>query len=209
MKKGMDKLSKFFNLSKHTLIFLLGLLAIGIICGSLFNVIISKSDQVIVNDYLANFFNKITNNELNFMNCFKDSLVFNYLYVLFIWILGISIIGLPIILFMFFGKAFTLGFTIAAIIKHYGVKGCLISLAYVFPHYIVNVFVFTVLTIYALSLSIRMIKCIVKRKTIDFRPIMKKYTFILIGCLIVILITSLYEALIMPNILKYILTIVK
>lgn len=209
MKKEMDKLSKFFNLSKRTLIFLLGLLIIGIICGSLFNVIISKSDQVVVNDYLANFFNKIMNNKLNFINNFRDAIIFNYLYILLIWILGISIIGLLVILFMFFGKAFTLGFTIAAIIKNYGVKGCLLSLAYVFPHYILNVFVFAILTVYALSLSIRMIKCIVKRKTIDFKPIMKKYTFVLIGCLIAVLITSLYESLIMPNILKYILKIIK
>lgn len=209
MKKGMDKLSKFFNLSKHTLIFLLGLLIIGIICGSLFNIVISKSDQIIVNDYLASFLDKITNGKLNVINCLKDAVVFNYIYILLIWILGISIIGLPIILFMFFGKAFTLGFTIAAIIKSYGVKGCLVSLVYVFPHYVINVLIFAILTVYALSLSVRMIKCIMKRKTLDFKPIMKKYTTILIICLFTVFLTSLYEALIMPNILKSILTIVK
>lgn len=209
MKKIMDKLSKFLNLSKRTLIFLSGLLIIGIICGSLFNVMISKNDQVIVNNYLTDFFNQILNNKLNFIKCFKESLIFNYLYIFLIWVLGISIIGLPIILFMFFGKAFTLGFTVAAIVKNLGLKGCLLSLLYVFPHYVINVLVFAVLTVYALSLSIRMIKCILKRKTMDFKHIMRKYTFILIGCLITIVITSLYESLIMPKILKYILQIIK
>lgn len=209
MKKLMDKLSKFLNLSKYTLIFLIGLLIIGIICGSIFNIIINKNDQIIVNNYLTAFFTQVLNNKLNYIKCLKESLMFNCLYILLIWVLGISIIGLPIILFMFFGKAFTLGFTIAAIIKKYGLKGCLLSLGYVFPHYIINVLVFAVLTTYATGLSVRLIKSIIKRKNMDFKLIMRKYTIVLITCLVGVLITSLYESLVMPNILKYILQIIK
>lgn len=209
MRKNLDKLLKFFNLSKTSLMFLLGLLIIGIICGSIFNVVISKNDQTIVSNYLNEFIISVNNNKLSFIDCFKDSIMFNYAYALIVWILGISIIGLPIIIFMFFGKCFTLGFTVSAIIKNYGIKGCLLSLGYVFPHYVVNVVVFLIFTLYATTLSIKMIKCIIKRKSIDFKPIMKKYTWILITGLLIILITSIFEAFAMPKILKFIITWVK
>lgn len=208
MKKYMDKLSKIFNLSKNTLIFLIGLLIVGIISGSLFNIIINKSDQAIVSNYLSDFLASIDQN-FSFFKCFKDSILFNYLYILVIWILGISLIGLPIIIFMFFGKCFTLGFTISAIIKNYGIKGCLLALGYVFPHYVINVLIFAILTLYATTLSLKMIKCIIKRKTLDFKPVMKKYTYILLFGLIIVLITTLYESYVMPKVLKYILTLIK
>lgn len=209
MKKYMDKLSKFLNLSKALLIFLLGLLVIGIICGSIFNLIINKNDQVLVNNYLSDFISSINNNKLSILSCFKDSIIFNYSFILIIWILGISIIGLPIVIFMYFGKSFTLGFTIAAIIKNYGIKGCLMSLGYVFPHCVINIFVFSILTLYAMALSIKMTKCIIKWKTIDFKPIMKKYKYILLICLVIVLMTSIYESFIMPKVLKYILSLIK
>lgn len=205
MKKYLDKLSKLFNFSKTSLIFLFGLFVIGIICGSVFNLIISKNDQVIVSNYLSEFITSVKGNKLTFLECFKDSIIFNYIYILIIWILGISVIGLPIVIFMFFGKSFTLGFTLSAIVKNYGVKGCLISLGYVFPHYIINVLLFSILTLYATTLSIKLIKSIIKRKTIDFKPIMKKYTYVLIVCLVLTLFTSLYESFLMPNVLKFIL----
>ena len=208
MRKYMDKLSKLFNINKKTLVFLLGLLFIGIISGCIFNILLVNQDQEIVKTYLVNFIELIKNNKLNYINTFKDSIIFNYLYIIIIWTLGVSIIGIPIIFFMFFGKSFTLGFTLSTIIKNYGIKGCLLSLGYVFPHYIINILVFLILTAYSTVLSLKMIKSILRKKNIDFKPIMKKYSFILLISLILILLTSLCEAFIMPTVVKYIINII-
>lgn len=208
MRKYMDKLSKLFNINKKTLVFLSGLLFIGIISGCIFNILLVKQDHEIVKTYLVNFIELIKNNKLNYINTFKDSIIFNYLYIIIIWTLGVSIIGIPIIFFMFFGKSFTLGFTLSTIIKNYGIKGCLLSLGYVFPHYIINILVFLILTAYSTILSLKMIKSILRKKNIDFKPIMKKYSFILLISLILILLTSLYESFIMPTVVKYIINII-
>ena len=208
MRKYMDKLSKLFNINKKTLVFLLGLLFIGIISGCIFNVLLVKQDQEIVKTYLVNFIELIKNNKLNYINTFKDSIIFNYLYIIIIWLLGVSIIGIPFIFFIFFGKSFTLGFTLSTIIKNYGIRGCLLSLGYVFPHYIINILVFLILTAYSTVLSLKLIKCIIRKKNIDFKPIMKKYSFILLISLILILLTSLYESFIMPTVVKYIINII-
>lgn len=208
MKKYMDKLSRLFNLRKKTLIFFIGLLIAGIISGCIFNILLIKQDNELVNTYLTNFIELIKNNKIIHLDTFKNSITFNYLYIIVIWLLGVSIIGIPIIFFMFFGKSFTLGFTLSAIIKKYGIKGCLLSLGYVFPHYILNILVFLVIMAYSTALSLKLIKCIIKRKTIDFKPIMKKYSIILLISLTTILLTSLYEAFIMPIIIKNIIKII-
>lgn len=209
MKKQLDKLSKTLKFSKTSVMFLFGLMIIGIISGSLFSLVITKADQSIVNKYLETFINSINNNSLIWIDCFKSSIIFNYIFILVIWLLGISVIGVPIILFMFFGKSFCLGFTISAIIKKYGIEGCLLSLVYLFPHYIANVIVILILTIYAITLSIKIVRCIIKPKTLDFKPIVKKYFYVLIMSIIIVLVTCLYEAYFMPKVLKIILNFIK
>ena len=49
MKKQMDKLKKKTSSNKRIIIFLFGLFMIGLIAGSLFVTIISKTDQALVN----------------------------------------------------------------------------------------------------------------------------------------------------------------
>lgn len=205
MKKYIQKITHLFKTSETMITFLLGLIIIGIISGSLFAVIISKSDQIIVNEHLDEFLTLIKSNKLNNLDTFLNSISFNYFNILAIWTLGISVIGLPIIIFIFFSKPFVLGFTISTIIKKYGIKGCLLSFAYVFPHYIANILVFFVLTLFSLTLSLKMIKSIIKRKTIDFKLVIKKYTYVLFISLIIILLSSLYETFLMPKALNLIL----
>lgn len=205
MKKYIQKLSKFLNLSKMMVVFLIGLLVIGVISGSLFLVILSKTDQKIVSEYLSDFIVLIQTNKFNGLTTMFSSVSFNYIYAFIIWIFGISIIGLPVVIFMFFGKTFTLGFTISTIIKKYGIKGCFLTLGYVFPHYIINIFVFSILTLYSATLSIKMIKSIIARKSVDFKYIMKKYSYVLIVSLGILLLSGIYESFVMPKILKMIL----
>ena len=205
MKKYMQKLFRILNLSKTTLIFLTGILVIGIISGSLFSVILNKTDQEIAVEYLNKFILLIENNKINGLETLLNSILFNYSYAIIIWVLGLSIIGLPIVIFMFFGKCFTLGFTISMVIKNFGLKGCLVSLGYIFPHCIINIFVFSILTLYSATLSLKLIKSIVSQKNIDFKLIMKKYLYIIFIALIGLLCTGIYEGFFMPKIFNFIL----
>lgn len=207
MKKYMQKLLRLFNLSKKMLVFLIGLLIVGIISGSLFSIIINNTDQKIVIDYLENFITLIQNDKFNSFETLLNSIVFNYSYAIIIWLLGISIIGLPIIVFMYFGKCFTLGFTISSVIRKFGLKGCVISFGYTFPHYIINVFIFSVLTLYSATLSLKIVKSIIGGKNVDFKQIIKKYLYVIFISLIVLLCTGLCESFLMPKILKFILKI--
>ncbi len=63
--------------------------------------------------------------------------IFNHLKTIFFFvILGISVIGVPLILFLLFAKGYILGFTIGFILQQLMGKGFLFTVTSVFPHYV-------------------------------------------------------------------------
>ena len=52
------------------------------------------------------FFNNIKDNKLNYIDTLKNSIISNMSLIIVIWLLGISIIGVPIITFLYFCKSF-------------------------------------------------------------------------------------------------------
>lgn len=204
----MDKLRKRVKLDKHLLIFLMILLIVGIIVGAVFVTILNESDQTLITEYLNSFLGNIENNKLNYISSFKNSLISNIIFVLIIWLLGISIIGLPIMIFMYFSKIFVLGFSIGSIIVNFHLKGIIFALVYSLGQALF-LFGLIILMIYAMSFSFKLIDCFFKKKTFDFKLVINKYTFILGIILIVSLIASLYDSYLLPLILKSIVSFIR
>lgn len=209
MKKILDKIKSNIQTNKNMLIFLSIIGIIGIIIGTILNIALNSEDSKLVSDFLNDFIYNIQNNTLNYKDSYINSLLSNLLYVIFIWLLGISVIGLPITLFIFFTKTFVIGFSIASIIANYKLKGCLLALSYIFPHMIINIFVYIILTMYSLSLSLKMLQTIVKKQTLDFKFIMHKYLKILLISIIAIIITAALEVFLTPILMKFIISILK
>lgn len=205
MKKIMDKLKGRMKTSRKMIVFFLVLLIIGIAAGTFFSLVISKSDKALVSDTIKNFFEAVQKNEINFMEVFKNTIFDNGTNSIFMWLLGISVIGIPILLFLYFSKAFILGFSIGSILLQYKAKGIFLCFFYIFPHQVLNLLLYTFLLLYALSLSIKLFFVLIRRKTIDFKPIMNKYILVFVITLIGFLFTALYEAYFMPKIVQIIL----
>lgn len=207
--KFLDKLKNKVKLDKNLFVFLIVLLLVGIIAGGVFVTILNNSDKTLVNEYINSFVDNIENGQVDYLFVIKNNLITNISYVLIIWLLGISIIGLPIIVIMYFFKIFTLGFTIGSIILSFKFKGVLFALIYAFPAQIFIILALLLLTMYAMSFSFKLIITIFKKKTMDFRLIMNKYFKILLICLIGVIIMSLYDAYVMPNIVKTIISFIR
>ena len=207
--KIMDKLKIKVKLDKKILLFLLILLIIGITVGSIFVTILNQSDKSLVNEHLNDFINSVEGNKLDFSLALKNNLVSNILYVLIIWLLGISVIGLPIIIFMFFSKTFILGFSVGAIISTFKTKGILFSLIYTFPGQVISLLFLILLVMYSMSFSFKMIYLIFKKKTLDFKIVMNKYFKVLLVVLIAIILMSLYDTYLMPRLVKSVITFIR
>ena len=207
--KIMDKLKIKVKLDKKILLFLLILLIIGITVGSIFVTILNQSDKSLVNEHLNDFLNSVEGNKLDFSLALKNNLVSNILYVLIIWLLGISVIGLPIIIFMFFSKTFILGFSVGAIISTFKTKGILFSLIYTFPGQVISLLFLILIVMYSMSFSFKMIYLIFKKKTLDFKIVMNKYFKVLLVVLIAIILMSLYDTYLMPRLVKSVITFIR
>lgn len=207
--KWMDKLKGTIKVNKKTLLFFTILLIIGIIAGSIFMAILSETDKKLVTDYFNNYISNIENNKLNYLESIKNGLFNNLLYIIIIWILGISIIGIPIVTIMFFIKSFTLGFSIASIVFNYKLKGCLLNFINIFPHQMIYFLIYMLITIYSIFFSLKMINSIINKKNMDFKIMMNKYVKILIISVIAITIGIIIETFITPLLIKIIIPLIK
>lgn len=207
--KIMDKLKNKVKLNQHLFVFYIILLLIGIIAGSVFVTILNNDDLMLVGKHLNSFLNNIDDNNINYIGALKSNLLTNIFIILIIWLLGISIIGLPIIIFIYFTKIFVTGFTIASIISTFKFKGLIFSFIYVFPSQVLIILILIFLMIFSSSFSFKLIYSIFKKKTFDFRYIMNKYFKVLLISLIVITITSLYDTYLLPIILKSLISFIR
>lgn len=205
MKKIMDKLKEKFKNNQRLILFLIGISIIGVIFGSLFITIISRQDQSLVQSYMIEFMNAIEKGELNYINAIQNTLVGNMIFTSIIWLLGISIIGIPITIFLYFTKSFMIGFSVASFILNYKLKGILYSILYIFPHHLINLIAFTLLMVYSLKFSYYLLNSILKKKTIHFKNLINPYLGVLIVVVITLLLTSLYETFAVPYFLKFFL----
>lgn len=200
--KVMDKLKNMVKFDKKIILFLSIITLIGILAGSIFVTILNEEDILLINSHLNDFINNIENNTIDYLLVLKNNLFTNVFYVIVLWLLGISIIGLPLILLIYFSKTFILGFSVGSIIATYKLKGIIFAFFYVFPGQIISLLSFFVLTIYAMSFSVKLIYSVLKKKTINFKLIMNKYLIILVLILIIVLLMNLYDTYIMPSIIK-------
>lgn len=179
------------------------LMIFGIISGILFIFFISKESKTKALVSIKNFFDLMnTSTGINYGKSLLNTLVNNIGYVLLIWLLGISIIGLPITIVLAFMKSFIVGFSISSIISCYKAKGILGAFLYVFPHQIIILFIYLLLSFYSISFSIKLFKLLFLKQTINFRVVMQKYIKILLISLIGIIIVSLYEVFISTYFIK-------
>ncbi len=209
MKKIFKLINAEFKRNKKLYVFVSILLIVGFITGSLFITILSSEDKKLVGETISNFFLQIKNNNVDIIYTLRTSLTTNLIYIIFVWLLGISVIGIPIIIFLIFIKSFILGFSIVSIIFKYKLSGTLISLAYIFPHQILNLLVISFIGLYALKVSISLIKLILSKKQINFKLIMKKYFAVLIICVILSIISTMLETFLCPNFIKLLAFLIK
>jgi stage II sporulation protein M len=194
---------------KRLYLFLTIMLFMGVISGSIFLTVLKEADKLSVTNHLVAFFTEIKNNNIQYSLAFKNSVSSNLLFIILIWLLGISVIGIPIIIFIVFIKGFIIGFSVGAIILQYKIIGLLGALAYIFPHIIISSFIILILSCYALYLSFNIFWSIVQRKNMNFKNIINRYSFIMLISIIGMILASFFEVFLSPYFIKFFLLFTK
>ena len=204
--KKKTKLSELIFPNKKINYFVITILLLGVISGSIFLVVLNKTDKANIILKIISFMENINKGNINSGQAFKNSLIINYTFIILIWMLGLSIIGIIINIFLTYIKGFITGFSISSILLSYKYKGILASILYIFPSGILNIIIVEALTIYSIMFSHNLLKIIISKKN-NNRLILKKYIIILIICIILSLISSILEVYLFPYLLKIIISL--
>lgn len=192
--------------NKKLNLFVIFIVVLGIISGSLFLMVLNDNDKSEVINEISTFMANINTNNINNLNSFKNSLIEGMILIILSWILGMSIIGVIFNIFFIYMKSFTIGFSISSFILVYKYKGILSSLIYVIPSQLINILIILILGVYTLLFSKYLFKMIfLKDKTVNLGKFFKKYVLVFGICIILCVISSLCEAYLLPSLLKVII----
>ncbi len=178
---------------------------IGIITGSIFIMAINTNDKSLVVEHITKFFSNVNSSDYSYLDSLKNMLSLNYFYVIVIWVLGLSILGILVNIFLTYLKGFIIGFTTSSLIITYGFKSILAVILYIIPHTLINSLVIIVLTIYSITFSRYLLIQIFQKKDMKTKNFMKKYLIILLIAVALTLVSSISEVYLFPFLLKLII----
>lgn len=189
--------------NKKVNLFVIFIVVLGIISGSLFLMVLNENDKSEVINEISTFMTNINTNNINNLNSFKNSLIEGMILIILSWILGMSIIGVIFNIFFIYMKSFTIGFSISSFILVYKYKGILSSLVYTVPSQLINILIILILGVYTLLFSKYLFKMIfLKDKTVNLGKFFKKYVLVFGICILLCLMSALCEAYLLPSLLK-------
>ena len=191
-----ELLKKLKTKKVFIIIFIVTLLAF--IIGILLVSIESKDNKELITTSLTTFFNNIKENKLNTQTLLYKSITNNLIINIIVWLLGISIIGLPIVLIILGFKSLTIGFTISSILYTYKLNGLIKVIIYIIPN-IINLFVLFVLTYYSTKFSLMLFNYLNRKKEYNKKLIVNRYLKLLILSLLISILTSVIETFILPK----------
>lgn len=114
-----------------------------------------KSDLL---SYLKNFTTTIGSGSVNYKSIFLETLKNNVPIILAVWFLGLTMIGIPVILIIDIIKGFTIGFAMSFIISGMGIKGMWISLLGILPQNIIYIPCIIFSSVLAMEFSLMIFK---------------------------------------------------
>ena len=176
---------------------------ISLIFSFIFINILSNDIKDIIRISVNNFMNSIYTNKIVYKDIFFKGFTTNLILYLFIWFLGISIIGIPILLIILFISTFITSFTFLSIIYTFKVYGILLGSIYIIPH-LLNFFFYFILIYYSLSFSKTLFNYFFRKKECNRRVLVRRYVKLLLFSFIFIFFTSIIETFFVPFLIKLI-----
>lgn len=204
MKKIINYLKEELKKEKNLIILILAIFIIGLVVGSLFVNFITKDDKTLLINQVETYFSsvKLLDKKVFGINAFTPNLINNELQIFLIFALGLSILGIPVVILIMFFKGFMLGVTLATFILKFQLLGVLSSLLYIFPCFIIYIIIYTLISFFAVSTSLKFLKAIIKKDNLSFKKFLGKYLLCFLICLVLIIINTLLDAFLTPMLLK-------
>ncbi|SHH35757.1 stage II sporulation protein M [Clostridium grantii] len=156
-------------------------------------------------NYLSNFMVSVDKSDAKNLEVLIQTIKNNIPVIIIIWFLGLTMVGMPLILVMDLFKGFSVGFTISFLMKELGVQGIGISLLTVIPQNIIYIPCIILASVFSIEFSLNSLnKNNYKNSKDNLAVQILSYTSTFVAIIIFMCIGFLLEAFITPNIIKLI-----
>lgn len=170
----------------------------GTICGSIaVNMMSDVQIQAILN-FINGFFANIKNINVDSATIFYISISNNLKTAVILCILGLTIIGLPLIPVLIFFRGFVLGYTVGFFIGSMGIKGILFSLLSILPQNVLIIPSIISIGVAAMTLSLTIVRSRLWHYVEDYSRLLFGYFLFNLTFCIILMLAGLIEGYISP-----------
>lgn len=213
MKKRMyqNAAASYFREHSSIFLFVVILFLMGVIFGAIVVNSMSFTQKQDLFYYLSQFFGQVSDGKIQeSTDLFFQSFLHNSKFIGLMWILGISIIGLPIILILLFLKGMVVGFTVGFLVSQMSWKGFMLAAVSILPQNLIIIPLFIIMAVMSISFSLKMIKKqFMKKYGQPILPLFKRYILALVVAVIFISLSSGIEAYLSPGLMKAVMHSIK
>ncbi|MFA1821614.1 stage II sporulation protein M [Virgibacillus oceani] len=174
-----------------TILFLTGIIFGAILVNSMN--FVQKQDLFF---YLEQFFGQITDNQtMESHAILKDSFLFHIKYLVLIFVLGLSVIGLPFVWILLFIKGLVVGFSVGFLVNQLGFNGLLIAAVSIAPQNILIIPIYITAGSLSMVFSLKLLQKLFSQKV--SQPVFQhfsKYIIIFLFLLVFSFVAALLES---------------
>ncbi|HBT47198.1 MAG TPA: stage II sporulation protein M [Peptococcaceae bacterium] len=191
-------------LSRHvrqhlSLYFLVGcVFVVGILAGATAVLFLGEGQEVELNTHLDDLFQRIAMAEPVTGAVTARAALKGLKEIGFFWILGLTVVGFPVIVASVWGKGFILGFTVAFLVQEKALAGIILSLLSVMPGNIVRLPAVLAGAVLALSFSWSLVKGNLSLRSGGFLGQLVAYSLAMAFLTAVVMGSGLIEAYLVP-----------
>ena len=190
----------------HLYIFVSILFVMGVVFGALMVNALTLEQKQDLSRYLGSFFQTVSlGGETASIPTLMQSFGLHFKWILLIWILGVSVVGLPLVLVLDFLKGMLIGFTVGILISQYSWKGMMFIIVSVVPQNMIIVPVIIVSSVAAVSFSTYLVKHRFLQKTNgSATPTFLSYTSVILSLIAIMFLVSLFEVYVSPKLISWV-----
>lgn len=158
------QLMKHFQNNITIYIFMIILFLTGIVFGA---IIVNSMSFIQKQDlffYLERFFGQFDAKLPNHVAIFKSSVFYHAKYLMLLFLLGLSVIGLPVVWILLFLKGLMIGFSVGFIVNQLGVKGLFLAALAIAPQNLLIIPIYIVAGSLSMIFSLKLLSKIFTHK---------------------------------------------
>jgi stage II sporulation protein M len=181
------------------------LFVMGVVFGSVLVSALSLEQKDQMGRYLSSFIYAMNDGVAwDGKQSFMDALIMNWKWAVLIWLLGLSVVGMPVVLILDFLKGVLVGFSVGFLVSDLSWKGVLFALVSVLPHNLIVIPAFMICSVAAVAFSVSLVKNRLHQRRSSLRVQLVQYTSIIFFMGILLTLAAFYQGYVSPSVMKWV-----